>query len=69
MWVVPAETVTNRTFVDEAPGRGSRRVSAGTTHSAANAATYLTEAFLKPLFVTQFPVEMLAKPMRQRQQG
>ncbi len=43
MWVVPAETVTNRKFVDEAPGTDSRRVSAGTTHIAANAATYLNE--------------------------
>ncbi len=35
-----------RKFVDEAPWMGSRRVSAGTTHSAANAATELNEAIM-----------------------
>ncbi len=43
MQVLLPGTVTNRKFVDEAPGTDSRRVSAGTTHSAANAATYLNE--------------------------
>ncbi len=32
--------------MDEAPWMGSRRVSAGTTHSAANAATELNEAIM-----------------------
>ena len=47
MWVVPAETVQNMDVLDAPPGMGSRHVSAGTTHSAANAATYLIEAVLK----------------------
>ncbi len=43
MWVVPAETVQNMYVLDAPPGMGLRLVSAGTTHSAANAATYLIE--------------------------
>ncbi len=48
MWVVPAETVQNMDVLDAPPGMGSRHVSAGTTHSAANAATDINEAVLKP---------------------
>ena len=44
MWVVPAETVQNMDVLGAPPGMGSRHVSAGTTHSAANAATHLIEA-------------------------
>jgi len=43
MWVVPAETVQNMDVLDAPTGMYSRHVSAGTTHSAANAATYLNE--------------------------
>ncbi len=46
MWVVPAETVQNMDVLDAPPGMGSRHVSAGTTHSAANAAGHLNEAVL-----------------------
>lgn len=49
MWVVPAETVQNMDVLDAPPGMGSRHVSAGTTHSAANAATDINEAVLKQL--------------------
>ncbi len=49
MWVVPAETVQNMDVLDAPPGMGSRHVSAGTTHSAANAAAYLNEAFFQSL--------------------
>ena len=44
MWVVPAETVQNMDVLDAPTGTYLRHVSAGTTHSAANAATYLNEA-------------------------
>ena len=52
MWVVPAETVQNRDVLDAPTGMYSRHVSAGTTHSAANAATYLNEAVLRQLSVS-----------------
>jgi hypothetical protein len=38
MWVVPAETVQNMDVLDAPTGTYLRHVSAGTTHSAANAA-------------------------------
>ncbi len=51
MWVVPAETVQNMDVLDAPPGMGSRHVSAGTTHSAANAATYPVEVVLARFIV------------------
>ena len=47
MWVVPAETVQNMDVLDAPTWMYSRHVSAGTTHSAANAATYPNEAAVK----------------------
>ena len=43
MWVVPAETVQNMDVLDAPTGMYSRHVSAGTTHSAANAAVCFNE--------------------------